>query len=385
MAVIVHWGKFYPPDMGGIESVTCSLARGARLSGHDVKVVCFGAPQAEPETDAGGVTVVRAPAAFTLASQPLGWRYVWRLLAAGRGADIVHLHTPNMLAALASLLLGRRPRLVVHWHSDVVGKGLLARLLRPLETLMLRRADAVIATSPPYLAASQPLQAVRDKVRVIPLGVPDAAAGVSSGEDALPMALRRRLAGRRLVLGVGRLVPYKGFAHLIDAAAQLPDDVVVVIVGGGPLQGVLQARIAAAGVADKVVLAGRLPDAALRALFARAALYCLPSVERSEAFGVVLIEAMSWRLPIVATSIAGSGVPWVNNHGVSGLNVPPGDAAALAEACNRILSSPVLRAQLATGARRRFEGEFAEAISVQRTNDLYDGLLAGACAGKART
>lgn len=382
MATIVHWGKYYPPDKGGIESVTCSLARGARRYGHAVRVVCFGQPTARSETDVGGVAVIRVPAAAKLSSQPLGWRYFRLLLREGRQADVVHLHAPNMLAAAASLLLRKGTRLVVHWHSDVVGKGLLGAILRPLETMMLRRADRVICTSPPYFAASRSLQEVAEKVVIIPLGVPDSQDDASKKSKAsancqdyvLPDFLKRRINGRRIILSIGRLVPYKGFEYLIDAAKILPDDAVVVIVGGGPLRKPLEARIAETGVGDKVFLAGHLEEAALRTLFAAAALYCMPSVERSEAFGVVLIEAMSWRLPIVATDIIGSGVPWVNRHGITGLNVPPGNAILLAEACSYILSRDDVRSRLSDAARKRFELEFAEDLTVQRTIQCYESL-----------
>lgn len=375
MATIVHWGKYYPPDRGGIESVTSSLARGARRYGHAVRVVCFGQPASRPEKGTDGVMVIRVPAAAKISSQPLSWRYFRLLLREGYRADIVHLHAPNMLAALASLILPKDTYLIVHWHSDIVGKGLLFSLLRPLEQLMLKRADVVIATSPSYMAASIPLMAVRNKVRVIPLGVQDAPAQSIESRAALPIPLQQWLAGRPFVLAVGRLVPYKGFVHLVDAAQHLSKDVAVVIVGDGPLHDELQMRITASGLADRVILAGRQDDLALNALFARAALFCLPSVERSEAFGVVLIEAMSWQLPVVATNITGSGVPWVNQDGESGLNVEPNDSLAIAKACNNILTCSSLRERLGKGARQRFESEFSETISVHRTNQLYTKLL----------
>ena len=124
----------------------------------------------------------------------------------------------------------------------------------------------------------------------------------------------------------------------------------------------LQEAIVQDGVEDRVVLAGRLSDATLHVLFERANLFCLPSTYRSEAFGVVLLEAMTYGLPIVATDIPGSGVPWVNQHGFSGLNVASGDAKALADACNQILRSEELRSRLSKGARQRFVAEFTEDV-----------------------
>lgn len=127
--------------------------------------------------------------------------------------------------------------------------------------------------------------------------------------------------------------------------------------------------------ADVVRVLLRLPPTAdFRSI---ATIYCLPSTYRAEAFGVVLIEAMSYGLPIVASDIPGSGVPWVNQHGVSGLNVAIGDAKALAEACNQILESEDLRSTLSKGARQRFLAEFTEDVSVKRMISVYDNLLTG--------
>lgn len=377
MANIVHFGKYYSPDTGGIESVTCSLARGAARAGHRVTVVCFQKSTAKNEDLLDGVRIVRVPLSRLIASQPLGFKYVLSCLREARQADIVHLHAPNMLAALCSLIIGKRPRLLVHWHSDVINKGMLGRLLRPLETALLKRADSIIATSRVYAEASPALRAFSNKVTVVPIGVPDAKHSPStvSEESQLPRALLGQIEGKKVILAVGRLVPYKGFDVLIEAAKYLDSDAAVVIVGGGPLQDSLLHAIQSYGVSDKVCLAGRLSDECLHKLFATASMYCLPSTYRAEAFGVVLLEAMAYGLPIVATDIPGSGVPWVNKNGVSGINVPVGDAKALAEACNQLLRSERERLQLSQGARDRFLSKFTEDISVAKMMDTYDSLV----------
>ena len=295
-----------------------------------------------------------------------------------RKADIVHVHLPNMLGALCCLLIGKRPRLLLHWHSDVINKGMLAVLLRPLEKALLKRADLVVATSQAYAEASPLLQDFKNKVTVVPIGVPDVARTDVREDRAenLPLALQEKLVGKKLVLAVGRLVEYKGFNVLIEAAKSLNDDARVVIVGDGPLRENLKALIVRNGLENKVYLAGRLSDASLKALFAYAAVYCLPSVNRAEAFGVVLVEAMAHGIPVVATEIFGSGVPWVNQHGVSGLNVAVGDAAALAAACNQLLANESVRNRFAAGARQRFTTEFTEEISVKKMLDTYQQLIA---------
>lgn len=375
MLRIVHFGKYYLPETGGIESVTASLARGAANAGHRVTVVCFKKSRTIDEEAIDGVRVVRAPIARLIASQPLGMKYFRLCVREARDADVIHLHAPNMLGALCCLMVGKRPRLLVHWHSDVIDKGWLGRAFRPLEAALLRRADCIVATSEVYAEASSTLQPFRGKVAVVPIGVPHARATEAAGLDGeIPAELQARLAGKKLVLAVGRLVPYKGFDVLIEAARTLRDDSIVVIVGDGPLRQSLQAEIDRGGLAERVCLAGRLSDAALHALFARASIYCLPSLHRAEAFGVVLLEAMSYGLPIVATNIPGSGVPWVNQHGVSGFNVPVGDPLALARACNRILDSDQEHARLSQGAHRRFLAEFTEDRSISQMLATYERL-----------
>lgn len=374
MANIVHFGKYYFPDTGGVESVTNSLARGSVVSGHRVTVVCFEKIPSNGSELIDGIRIIRTPITMLIASQPLGISYFLRCLKAAKNADLVHLHVPNMLGALCALLISIKPLLLVHWHSDVINKGLLGKILRPLESLLLRRADCIVATSQVYADASEILRPYKDKIAVVPIGVPVVK---HVGSDVvLSPSIEKQIRGRKIILAVGRLVPYKGFNVLIDAAKHLLDDSVAVIVGGGPLQEALLQAIDLANVKDRVVLTGRLSDVELNALFERATLYCLPSTYRAEAFGVVLLEAMSYGLPIVATDISGSGVPWVNQHGISGLNVPVDDPVALAQACNQIMSSPELRDRLSEGARKRYFAEFTEEVSVKRMMHVYDQMFA---------
>ena len=376
MVKIVHFGKFYLPDSGGIESVTVSLAKGSVNAGYHVTVVCFKKSLSLPNQVIDGVNVVRVPIAKLVASQPLSLKYFTSCLSAARDADVVHLHAPNMLGALCSFFIKRKTRLLVHWHSDVVNKGLLGKFVRPLERALLRRADCIVATSQVYADASEPLASFQGKIAVVPIGVPDTK---QDGEEkTLPSHIEQSIQGKKIILSVGRLVPYKGFDVLIDAANDLVADAIVVIVGGGPLLDQLRDRIASANALQRVVLAGRLSDEDLHLLFRRASLYCLPSTYRAEAFGVVLLEAMAHGLPIVATEIPGSGVPWVNKHGVSGLNVPVNNAHALAAACNQILESSDLRKLLANGARQRFLSEFTEEVSIKRMLSIYERLATDA-------
>ncbi|MEN2427761.1 glycosyltransferase [Chromobacterium vaccinii] len=379
---VLHLGKYFHPDAGGIETVTKDIAQGAALAGYEVTVLCFGDVASLRRERIGDVEVLRAPVWKKSASQPISWQYFYAFLRCAREYDIVHVHVPNMLAALAIVLARLPGRVVVHWHSDVINKGWLGRMMYPLERLLLRRADAVIATSQAYADASPLLRRFRDKVRVVPIGIEDPDVLDDDHEPGLILAPaigkaeqpKASRADEKIVLAVGRLVPYKGFEVLVDAARDLPSGCRVVIVGGGERRAELEARIARYGVSDRVQLAGRLDDASLRELFQRATLFCLPSVSRAEAFGVVLLEAMAHGLPIVASNIAGSGVPWVNSHGETGLNVPVGDARALGAAIVSLLSKPQTLERMRVASRRRFETEFTAIVATRRVLDLYAAL-----------
>ena len=357
---IVHFAKFYPPEYGGIESVTEALAEDHAAEGHDVEVVCFTRelPQLE---QVGRLSLRRVKVQKEIASQPLAISYLNACKAAARNADVVHVHTPNMLAALAVLRLPRHVRLVIHWHADIENKGTLGRLVRPIERAILRRADIIVTTTKAYAEASSTLAGFKDRVRVVPIGIADVA-----------RASKLEVATPPYVLFVGRLVPYKGLNVLLDAIPLVKSNVEFHIVGTGPQLAELREQTQRLGIADRVRFLGRVEEDQLNDLMVGAAVFCLPSVNRLEAFGVVLLEAMRAGRAIISTNIPGSGVPWVN---ATGLNVPVRDPRALAEGIVQLLADPEEAARLGRLARSRFENDFSRELMSRRFLRLYHQLL----------
>lgn len=373
MAKIVHLGKYYFPHSGGIERVTSTLAKGALTFGHETKVVCFGKVKQTVRAQVEGVEVIRCPILFTFFSQAVGTSYLLESFRASRKSDLVHLHYPNLLAVFVILFLSKRIPVIVHWHSDIVDKGLIGKITIPITHILLRRASCIIATSSIYANSSLALRRYIDKVSVIPIGIPDLSSTLFKSEKV--NSLKETIQDRSVILSIGRLVPYKGFDVLIEASKFLVSNTIVVIVGDGPLSKQFSRYVKENASDVKVVLTGSLTDSELRYLFKCAKLYCLASNSRAEAFGVVLLEAMTFGLPIVATEIPGSGVQWVNKHGVSGLNVSINNPIELAEACNLIIASKDLRDYLSHGARERFLSEFNEDLFVNRIMEVYMRLL----------
>jgi len=356
--------------------VTSSLVCGTASAGHEVEVICFDIGRKQRVVREKGVDVRRFHPLFTVSSQPLSARYFFACIRAGRRSNLIHVHAPNLLAMAACLLLTKKTKVVIHWHSDILDKGLFGRLIRPIERLALRRASQVIATSEPYSKGSTALARFKEKVTVVPLGIPSAGLDEPTASPVLPAEVGDFARGRQIILAVGRLVSYKGFDVLISAVKNIHADAAAVIVGEGPEYSRLSALIAESALQERVLLLGSADEQTLLELQQAASVFCLPSTTRQEAFGVAIIEAMRAGLPVVASDIKGSGVPWVNDHGKTGFNAPPNDTEALAKAIDDVLSDASFREQLAEGARRRFREHFTEERMIRQTLALYSEILA---------
>jgi rhamnosyl/mannosyltransferase len=241
-------------------------------------------------------------------------------------------------------------------------------LFAPYLQAALRRSSAIITSSADYQRSSDPLSDHLDRCHVIPYGI-----DLTQFEYADPVAVReiRRQHGERLVLSVGRLVYYKGFEYLIRAMTRV--DGTLLIVGEGPLRGDLEQLTRELGVTAKVKFLGGVPD--VIPYYHASDLFALASIARSEAFGIVQIEAMAAGLPVVNTKLD-SGVPFVSVHGQTGFTVPPRDPVALAEAINRLLDDSELRQAYGRAARIRAEQEFSLDTMVHRTLSLYKSVVA---------
>lgn len=361
---VLHIGKYYAPHWGGIETYLRSLCEELRPHLRQKVIVSNDARRTVRE-EIGGIPVARVAAWMTVASTPLCPGLVAEIRRSP--ADIIHLHLPNPPAIAAYFASGHRGRLVVGYHSDIVRQPVLGRLCEPLVRLALERAAAIIVASRGYIDSSPLLPAHESRCRVIPFGV---ALGNLANVDGAAVAAIREQYGPRLVVAVGRLVYYKGFDYLIEALRHV--DARLVIIGKGPLLPSLIETARAAGVRDRVSF---LTDVAAIAPYLHAAdLFVLPSIARSEAFGIVQVEAMACGKPVINTRLR-SGVPFVSIDGQTGITVPPCDSEALAHAIGLLLDHDDVRRRFGAAARRRAAEEFSVERMAARTLDLYRGVF----------
>lgn len=362
--------KYYPPHLGGIEYHLRDLSTALAARGHQVRaIVANEGPDALTET-LDGVEVMRLGRLFHYASTPVvpGMTRAIRAEAMRGGRpDLIHLHFPYPWGEV-SWLRARSPLpSVVTYHSDIVRQKTLLAAYEPLLNRFLDRVDVIIASSPNMVEHSPYLSRVADKCRVIPFGIHVEKYAATPGLLARAAELRTGHE-RPIVLFVGRLIYYKGADVLVRAMAHVDAD--LVMIGRGPLREELEALAASLGIADRVSFIEGVSDADLAAWYHAADVFCLPSVARSEAFGLVQLEAHASGTPVVSTTLT-TGVPFVNQDGVTGLTVPPSDADALAGALQSLATDEPLRARLGEAARQRAVADFSIARMTERTLALY--------------
>jgi glycosyltransferase involved in cell wall biosynthesis len=366
---VVHVGKYYSPYRGGIETVVEQLCRGLVRHGIDVTVVVSNDKRSTVEERLDGVRVLRLGRSAELNSQPLNLRLVPTLRALR--FDVLHFHTPNPVGALAVLAARRSEPLVVSHHSDIVRQRILGAPATAAQALLYRRAAALVAATPKHIEHSRVLRRFEAICRVIHF--PIDATPYANAEATWDKDLPAEWQPEPLVLFVGRLVYYKGVEVLLDAL-QLAERARLAIVGVGPLREELVARSRLLGISSRVKFLGAVPEERLLSLFKRARFLVLPSVAPSEAFGMVQLEAMAAGKPVISTDLK-SGVPYVNQHGITGLIVPPADPVALAKAMTTLINDEPYACRLGEGAQRRVIAEFHVDRVIDAHVELYTETL----------
>ncbi len=355
---VLEVNKAYYPHIGGIETLVKQYSQElGTICNADVKtLVCRDERGKTIRETLDGVKLTRAGSLGTYFSCPLSLSFIRLFRKMAREADVVHIHVPFPLADAALLLSGFKGRVVVSWHSDVVKQKKLMTFYKPFMMKLLKRADCIITATKGHIDGSDYLPDFRRKCKIVPYGI--------TPEDYLSVerspVLTNRLSDKKnvMVFFTGRLVYYKGVDILLKAFT-MTENCELFIAGTGEMEQELKAFAKRHNIEKKVHFLGFLPDNELKQAYADCDIFVLPSVAKSEAFGIVQLEAMVYGKPVINTKLP-SGVPYVSVHGKTGLTVPPSDAKALAKAINTLVADAKMRENFEKAAAERVMTEFNE-------------------------
>jgi glycosyltransferase involved in cell wall biosynthesis len=382
---VLQFGRFNNAEQnGGIERHMQLLCQGLTALDVDVTYLVAGdslsSKASKISTQFGEYDLVEAATFGTHFSTAASPMQVIKALMMHRQKpyDIVHLHLPNPLAHLTSILLPKSVKCVITWHSDIVKQKRLLSIYLPFLRKLVSSADAVIAATPAHFSSSTQIPAdyPATKRLVIPYGrdFSDLALTPATTQlcDLLKTNAKSASTTGRIIFALGRHVYYKGFDVLIEAMRHV--DAQLILGGDGPLKAELQQQAERLGLSHKVIFTGSILEADLAAYFNACDVFCLPSVAQSEAFGLVQLEAMACGKPVVCTQL-NNGVNVVNQAGITGLAVPVRDVTALATALNQLLTDDALRLKLGEQAKAHAINGYSLTTMATSHRDLYHMLL----------
>lgn len=368
---ILHVSKYYYPYLGGIETLVKSLAEG--MTDYRNIVVCFATDGKDSTETINGITVHRVKVNFSMMSQDVAFGYYRTLkrLMQEYEPQFVHVHCPNpFVYPLVQKVLRPDTKLILHWHSDILSKGFAYTFVKPFEKSILKRADLIVATSPNYIHPSSPIYPYKEKTDIVQNGMITADFDLKEGDAERIAAIKARYGNKKLLLFIGRHIPYKGIDWLIDIEKMVKSDCQFIIAGDGPLTKQLKKKV----TSSRITFTGRLSTDDLRCYTHAADIFTFTSNTKAEAFGIALAEAMYCRCVPVVFHLEGSGVNWVSLKGVTGEEVPLGDLQAYANAIDMLLSHPDKMKQYAEASHQRVLDMFTDEEAVCQMNKIYHQL-----------
>lgn len=372
MKVLHVYRTYFPDGASGMAESIRQICLSTKTAGVESAVFAL-SPNPDPAfLDNEEARIGRTKSYAAPASCDLGGPDAFRLFSQmASEADVINYHFPWPFADLLHLTMRPKAKTVMTWHSDIVRQKWLGRLYAPLMNRMTSQMNVLVATSPTYASTSPVLSQpeIAQRVHTIPLGIDETSLPAKADDEIFP---RLSLSpDEPYFLFVGATRYYKGLHFLIEAAAEIPAK--IVIAGAGPELADLK-QYAKRFPAARVLFAGRVTDEEKVALLRQCRAFVLPSHVRSEAYGMVLVEASIYAKPMVTCEI-GSGTSYVNLDGETGFVVEPANPKALSAALNRLLNDFSMALDMGRAARCRYEQLFTGRAMGDAYAKLYKGLL----------
>jgi len=363
---VLQVNKLYYPWIGGVEKVVQQIAEG--LTGKDdlqIEVLCCQSKGKRNIEKINGVNIYRASSFGLFWGMPVSLDFFRLFGRIYKKADIIDFHYPFPLAELAIFFFNPKKKIIIHYHSDIFRQRIIKFFLKPLTIHVLKKADKIIVSNENILKNSPYLKKFQKKCEVIHFGV-----DIEKFQKEVDQREIERIKEKygKFVLFVGRLNYYKGLEYLVAAMEKI--EASLVIIGEGPFRKKAEKKARELKIEDKIFFLSALKDQCLISFYKASMLLALPSVFKSEAFGIVLIEAMACAKPVISTEL-GTGTSLVNKDGITGFVVPPKDSKSLAIAIKKIIDDDGKMAELGRNAFNRVKKDFSLKKMIRKTLSAY--------------
>jgi len=376
MENVLHLGKFSSERAGGIETVVDMLLLGLSLDFNLCNLVANNTFKNKIIEQAGYIEYSAALMGIFARTPfcPTMPYYIKKLYQRYR-FSIVHLHLPNPMAHLASEILPASVKRIISWHSDVIHQKKLLQIYQPFVNRLLKQANAVIVSTPYLAEHSSQIQVARERntIHIIPYGVDFDYFLINKYHERIDQ-IKYQYSGYFLIFALGRHVYYKGFCFLIEAMKQLPKNIILLLGGEGPLTSILQQQVKNSQLEHRVYFLGQITKQDLPAYYHACDVFCLPSIDQSEAFGIAQLEAMACAKPVICCDVTHAASN-LNRNGVTGFVVAPCCPKALAEAIWKLYQKPTLRLSLGRSAYNYAKEKFTTQKMVKQIKNLYQEII----------
>lgn len=363
--------RFAYPHDGGVEAVIYQISHSLSDSEFDKEVYCCSNTNKTSVDE--GVKHVRCKYLFDFAANSVSPEMFFRMMFLK--TDILHLHMPVMQSVIIWAILHlfgfpRYKKLTITYHSDVVGYDKYMKYFGGIYRYFLSKVDKIHVLSPDLIESSDLLREFKDKCTVIPYGIE---LSKDNSNDDKVAEIKNKYAGKKILFSCGRLVKYKGFKYAIEAMKNI-DNAVYLLGGNGTLKEEFVNYIKENNLSEKVILLGRVSDEDLDSYYKACDIYLFPSVMKSEAFGIVQLEAMFYGKPVINTYL-GTGVNFVSLNNETGLTVEPCNSEQLSNAVKTLCDNDDLRNEYGNNAKNRVETVFNLENLKKCYSDFFKDLL----------
>ncbi len=373
---ILQINKFYYPWLGGIESVVKNISEKLnRKKGLKVEVLCCNSKCTRVIENINKVKIYKAASFGIILGMPLSIDFFYLFKKMANQYDIIHIHWPFPLAFIAVSLLKIKPKIIITWHSEIVRQKLFNIILKPFVIKALHSADVIIAPTKNHIIYSEYLQKFKDKIRIVPFGISQNHYKEFNYKQALK--IKKSFKDKKIILFVGRLAYYKGLNYLLMALEivkqKLPNFILLVI-GEGNLKNKLIQLTKSLALEKYVLFIPPQNEEILKSYFLACDVFVLPSIYKSEAFGLVQLEAMLAKKPVINTNLE-SGVPLVSLNNKTGSTVPPKNHEKLASELLKLLCNKKIAKFYGNNAHQRVIKYFSLNTMIDRHLKLYNSIL----------